>query len=244
MGGAAYRPDAYGAIVCSDRRAAERLLPTMRSVTARVEVVSPDALEGEVQSRRCDLVVLADGGTPFDLVRATGSIRGDWSRWRDAGVVALQAFSDAHTPQMIRDAGADAVLHAESSLDLVRRWLQVLGCVFPRVTVRLPVVLSNVHDDDDATKGASRTILADLENLSGSGMLVATDGGIEPGASIGFRFCLPSALESITGEGRVVRRARWPHDLVDGVGIRFQRLEDSGLARIEAFIRDQLRARE
>jgi CheY-like chemotaxis protein len=130
---------------------------------------------------------------------------------------AIAVVADAPSPQEadgLLAAGANRVLDFDAPPDYIEASLVQLLYVAPRRDLRC---LTQIE-----TRGRKERelILAQAQNASMSGLLLATRHKLDQGTLIDFRFELPTGAP-IRGRGEVVRHTRPELESVDGMGVRF-----------------------
>ena len=83
-----------------------------------------------------------------------------------------------------------------------------------------------------------KTVECPIEDISRSGILIATDLDIEPGSRVSLSFELPGYLKAIKAEGEVVRRIAGDsrRDVSAGLGIRFEEFSGDSQKRLEKYV--------
>lgn len=120
------------------------------------------------------------------------------------------------TPEQSRDRWEEEVL----------RLLEVPARSAQRLMLRLEVAL-----------GAGRLLrMCQTENISRTGMLVRSAESYPLGSEVLIEFTLPEERESIRGSAEIVRHADAAAERIQGMGLRFTRLQADGEARLEAFL--------
>lgn len=101
----------------------------------------------------------------------------------------------------------------------------------PRFGVELDVTLESDHN----------FYAGFIENLSVSGVFVATHTKRKIGELVEFSIRLAKDEDPITGVGEVrwIRQYSETSDTPPGVGLKFQKLADGAQARIDAFLKDR-----
>ncbi len=173
--------------------------------------------------------------TAFPLRKTTyqdflDEVRGFGSASRRAGLVAVVDARDEAAARRHIGRGLNRVVRANDSDAVLARSIRDLLDVAPRAktsgTVRLLI--------DGG--GGTRTVVTQPVNLSRSGMLLRGGGEAGPGVRFRFEARLESASGVVRGEGLVVRVTRRGLEGVDGIGVRFTRLDGAGGAIIDRLV--------
>jgi uncharacterized protein (TIGR02266 family) len=81
-------------------------------------------------------------------------------------------------------------------------------------------------------------LLSDFaQNISEGGLFIATETALPVSTVISLEFCLPGNQEPVVVSGRVVWTVSGGPEQSSGMGIEFENLDDSGLARIRQLMR-------
>ncbi|MBC7662104.1 MAG: PilZ domain-containing protein [Chitinophagaceae bacterium] len=83
-----------------------------------------------------------------------------------------------------------------------------------------------------------KTIECPIQDISRSGILLATDLTLDPGTKLSLSFELPGYLKAIKVEGEVIRRIAGDsrRDISAGLGIRFEEFSGDSQKRLEKYV--------
>ncbi len=183
--------------------------------------VSGDEAARMATDNAFQLVVLGHPLPGLGLARVVTAVRAPGSASRSGAVMVVS--------EPVHLAGATALVgrgvnrafatteHSEILVSAAFRLLQAGLPEAQRFSERLDVRL--------LVDGSWRP--AHTENLSASGMLIATDADLPVGARFTFRFHLPG-VEPVAGEAKVMRRLALPDRNRLGLGVRFCTFEGTG----------------
>lgn len=162
---------------------------------------------------------------PFDLLLARHPLRElpttellrairQRTRSKTAAIAVVADGLPSRESDVLLTAGANRVLDFGAPADYIESCLVQLLYVAPRQALRC---LTQIE-----TRGRTERelILAQAQNASMTGLLLATRHKLEHGTMIDFRFDLPTGAP-IRGRGEVVRHTRPEIESVDGMGVRF-----------------------
>lgn len=143
-----------------------------------------------------------------------------------ASIVVLTSEETRPDATRYMDQGVDLVVTPEDALEETERVLCALFGVAPRAALRVLVKL-------DLTLEKGRDLfVAQTENLSTSGMFVATHRRYPLGTETRFELALPGDQPPVRGFAKVARHSR-PSERHQGMGLRYERFQsESDLERL------------
>jgi len=108
-----------------------------------------------------------------------------------------------------------------------------LLAVEPRLSMTLPVKLGL------PLAGKTERVVAQVDNLSASGMLVRGRWEVEVGAPLTFEFTPPGNTAPVSGTAEIVRTTKREREGLVGFGIQYVRFDGDGELQIERFLADR-----
>jgi CheY-like chemotaxis protein len=161
----------------------------------------------------------------LDVVRAADS------PCRQSPLLLLAHRDELEEARRYIGRGANEVVAVEESPERLQGAISRLLAVAPRSALRVMVrIVVNIGE------GASLE-MAQMENLSETGMLVRTGEVYPLGSRMSFEFNLGSELLAVRGEGEVVRQTTSGRENIRGIGVRFLSFERDGMSRLQRFLR-------
>lgn len=168
--------------------------------------------------------------TDMPIAELLAAIRAPDSATRGAPIALVTEGGRVPEARQLVDGGATMVVSLDASIE--ERDILLCGMlgVHPRrsvrVLVRLDVTLAEDHE----------RFVAQMENLSATGMLVATPKRHPMGSTARFEFILRGELLPFRGTAEVVRHASPPRDRCEGMGYRFTSLEGDRHEALERYL--------
>jgi len=187
-----------------------------------------------VERRRFDLVVV---GFPIDEPPLTALLKS--MRWKEAACrrTPLLVVSSRDQKPVADDyvgRGVNRVISSDATDWEIDSALRELLAVEPRVHYTTLVKIELRH---------GRRIeytMAQLDNVSTSGMLIRGHGGVEVGAPMPFEMPLSGDPTPIRGLAEVVRPTTREREGLVGFAARFVRIDGDGADRLERFVRQRM----
>lgn len=134
---------------------------------------------------------------------------------KEASIVILAERERRAEAERFLDRGVHLVLTPEDALDETERLLCALFAVAPRAALRVLVKL-------DLTLDTGRDLfVAQTENISTSGMFVATHRRYPLGSQARFEMSLPGERPPVRGTATITRHSR-PDEGRQGMGLRYE----------------------
>ncbi len=188
-----------------------------------------------IENDRFDAVVSGYPLEPGDIGLLLGALRSHRSVSANAVFILLALPDRLRAAASLVGRGVNKALSTEESPSVigivVQRMIETAQPTSQRLLARFEVV-ANVSGREFAWK---------TENLSGGGMLIATEDSPPLGTSFSFDLALPEG--EVSGDARVVRQVISKRETVDGFGARFLNFEDEGQIRILDWLRSALEAK-
>lgn len=163
-------------------------------------------------------------------------------RWKEAACHTTPLLVVAW-PEGLWDAedllgrGVNRVLRHNATEWRVERTLRELLVVEPRVRYSTLVKLKMPH------AGRVESKVAQLDNLSTSGMLIRAADHVEIGAPLPFEIPLSGDPTPVKGLAEVVRSTTRSREGVTGFAARFVQIEEDGALRLEKFVQRKMVAK-
>lgn len=174
-----------------------------------------------------EAIVIAHPLPDYTAEELIDALRKPGSCCRTAAIILLAEDAERSDAERLVEAGANRVLAlGESAADLkksLERLIQVAPRVRARIISRLVI---------PGSLGASR-VMCQTVNLSESGMLVQTPQHCEPGLLLDFELMLPGEKAPVRGRARVIRRAQPRRERVTGLGLQFAELPRDDSKRLQ-----------
>lgn len=214
--------------VCPLVRAA---VPLLRRSDFDVHRIPPEeGVVGVVTDTPFDLLIVEVEALPVPLQQLVRAVRDAESPCHSAGliVIAEEAIRPA-VPELLKTGVNRVVFRSASAGELLHAVADLLA-VAPRHELRAIVQL------EGRVGGQRNRTLAQIANLSKTGMLVRGGHNLPIGAEIEFELMLPGQALPIRGRAEVVRQTTRRREAHDGFGARFGALESDGAKRIETFL--------
>jgi hypothetical protein len=210
------------------------LMPSMVRFGCDAERVPEGANIVEFVERNVsDLIVIEFPIEQPSLPALLKSIRWRESACRRAAVLLVTGRVPRRLAEEYLNRGVNRVILDEATDWELESAIGDLLQVEPRVplgqSVRLELPLA----------GKSERVMAQIDNVSSSGMLIRGRWDVEIGAPVAFEFTPPDERRSIRGLAEVVRPTVRKREGLVGYGLQFVRLENDGRQRLDRFIEQQ-----
>jgi len=177
-----------------------------------------------------DLIIVANPLSDMGFADFVGAIRQKDGLSARSSLLVLTEGGRVEEARRVLDKGSDLVLSVDEPWKLLEDVASRLLGVAPRIASRLLVRL------DVRLQEARVLAMGQSENLSGTGMLVRTEGSYPLGTKVGFETLLPSDSTPIEGEAEVVHHAVAGAERIPGLGLKFRSFKGDGLARLRTFV--------
>lgn len=190
-----------------------------------------------VQSTPFDVIVM---GFPVDesaMSRFLATARADGAACRRAGLVLVTESDQASEASRLIGKGANRIVTTDRlALELLSA-IEDLARPAPRLSVRVPAQIKLYSD------GRPLRVMAQIENLSTSGMLLRGVTQFPVGTMFDFEISIPGGAAPISGSAEVTRATDPRHESVRGIGVRFVSLTGSDRTRLETYVANRLETR-
>jgi len=208
-----------------------RLMPALVSLDCQLSQI-PDSTSAaqHVEKNRYELIVV---GFPIDqpqLPAFLKSVRWRRSACRRSAVMLVTDGVAKRGAEQYLNRGVNKVILADATDWELESALTELLHVEPRFSFSLPVRLELV------LAGKRERVVAQVDNLSSTGMLVRGNWMIEVGAPARFEFILPQAPVPLRGTAEVVRSTVREREGISGFGLHFVSFEGDGRDRLQKWL--------
>ena len=188
-------------------------------------------------------------GTPFDVViigfpvsrealnRFLDAARAKGAACRRAGLVLITETPCSEAAEALIGKGANRVVTAEDIEARLVTAIEELARPAPRIPTRIPARVQLLAD------GRPLRLMAQIDNISTSGMLLRGVTQFPIGTTFGFEMVVPDEAKPIRGTAEIMRATDPRREQVHGVGVRFVSFEGSDRLRLEMFIGRNLPSR-
>ena len=180
-----------------------------------------------------DVVVIDFPEDKTRLPALLKSIRWRESASRRAGVVVVTDRIATARVEPYLKRGVNRLIFDDATDWEIEGVLGELLQVEPRVALNLPVKL------ELPLAGKTEQVVAQLDNVSTSGMLIRGRWEVEMGAPVKFEFTPPDASEALQGMAEVVRPTVREREGVVGFAAQFVRFTNQGKQLLDQYIRSQ-----
>jgi len=190
-----------------------------------------------VQGTAFDVVIIGFPVSREALTRFFDAARAKGAACRRAGLVLITDTPSSDAAQALVGKGANRVVIADEIEGRLVTAIEDLARPAPRIPTRIPARVQMVAD------GRPQRLMAQIDNISTSGMLVRGIAQLPLGTVVGFELVLPDEARPIRGTAEIMRATDPRREQVHGVGVRFVSFDGSDRLRLEMFIERQLSAR-
>ena len=187
-----------------------------------------------VEHRRFDLVAV---GFPIEeppLTALLKSMRWKESACRRTPLMVVASRDRREQADEYVNRGVNRVISRDATDWEIDSALRDLLAVEPRVRYTTLVKIELPHGR------RTEYTMAQLDNLSTSGMLIRGHGGVEVGAPMPFEMPLSGDPTPIRGLAEVVRPTTREREGLVGFAARFVRIDGDGADRLERFVRQRM----
>ena len=215
-----------------------RIAETLRQIRVDLHRVRWDQTTLDlVQGTAFDVVIIGFPVSREALTRFLGAARAKDAACRRAGLVLITDTPSSEAAQALVGKGANRVVIADEIEGRLVTAIEELARPAHRIPTRLPARIQMVAD------GRPQRLMAQIDNISTSGMLVRGIAQLPLGTVVGFEMVLPDEARPIRGTAEIMRTTDQRREQVHGVGVRFVSFDGSDRLRLEMFIERQLPAR-
>ncbi len=210
------------------------LLPALVRFDCDVERIPPGSNILEfIERNYFDLIVI---GFPIEqptLPALLKSVRWRESACRNSAVLVVTDRVAKRRAEDYRGRGFNRMVLDDATEWELEGAIRELLEVEPRVPLSVPARL------DLPLGGQVERVVAQIDNLSTSGMLVRGRWVVEIGSPVTFELTLPGETKSLRGLSEVVRPTVREREGVVGFALQFVRFDGDGRQRLERFVERQ-----
>ena len=190
-----------------------------------------------VQTTSFDAVIIGFPISPKALQIFLESARADGAACRRAGLILVAEANRVEDAHLLVGKGANRVVNTDRLDTALIETIADLGRAAPRVSVRVPAQIKLFAD------GRPLRLMAQIENLSASGMLLRGVTQFPVGTTFDFEILAQGESRPICGTAEITRTTNPRHEIVKGVGVRFVSFAGSDRLRLEAYVEQRLAPR-
>jgi hypothetical protein len=218
-----------------DEDSYRRVAAPLRSARMDVHRASWDDTTLElVQSTSFDTIVIGFPVTAQELGQFLEIARAEGAACRRAGLVLIADPADSKAAERLLGRGANRIVGSDRlDTDLLDTVLE-LARAAPRVSLRVPAQIKLFAD------GRPLRVMAQIENLSTSGMLLRGVTQFPLGTSFEFEIIAPDEGDPIRGTAEITRATDPDHESIEGVGVRFVSFQGADKLRLEDLLGSRL----
>jgi hypothetical protein len=165
------------------------------------------------------------------------SARADGAACRRAGLILVTEENRIEDAHLLVGKGANRVVAANRLDTGLVEAIADLGRAAPRVSVRAPAQIKLFAD------GRPLRVMAQIENLSTSGMLLRGVTQFPVGTTFDFEIQAHGESRPICGTAEITRTTNPRYETIKGVGVRFVSFLASDRLRLEAYVNRRLAPR-
>lgn len=208
-----------------------RIADTLRQIRVDIHRVRWDQTTLElVQGTAFDVVIIGYPVSRDALIRFLAAARDKGAACRRAGLVLITESPHSDSAQALIGKGANRVVPVDELEGRLVTAIEELARPAPRLPVRIPARVQLF------TSGRPLRLMAQVDNISTTGMLVRGVTQFPVGTTFGFEIVVPDEAKPIRGSAEIMRLTDPRHEEVHGVGVRFVSFEGSDRLRLEMFI--------
>jgi hypothetical protein len=183
-----------------------------------------------VQSTPFDVIVVGYPVTEESLGRFLDTARAEGSACRRAGLVLVTESALEDQARELIGKGANRVVALTDLEAGLREAVDELTSTAPRLSVKAPATIKLFAD------GRPLKVMAQIENLSASGMLLRGVTQFPVGTSFDFEISVPGESAPIRGSAEITRSTDPDREATEGVGVRFVGFTGSDRIRLEMYL--------
>lgn len=165
------------------------------------------------------------------------SARADGAACRRAGLILVTEPNRVEDAHRLIGKGANRVVTTDRLDTGLPEAIADLGRAAPRVPVRAPAQIKLFAD------GRPLRVMAQIENLSTSGMLLRGVTQFPVGTTFDFEILAPGESRPICGTAEITRATNPRYETIKGVGVRFVSFSGSDRLRLETYVDQRLPSR-
>lgn len=208
-----------------------RIAETLRQTHVDLHRVRWDSTTLElVQVTSFDVVIIGFPVSREALWKFLDAARAKGAACRRAGLVLISEGPHSEAAKGLIGKGANRVVAADEVESRLVNAVEELARPAPRLPVRIPARLHLFAD------GRPLRVMAQIDNISSSGMLLRGVTQFPVGTSFEFEMVVPDEPKPIRGSAEITRTTDHRREAVRGVGVRFVSFDGSDRVRLEMFI--------
>ena len=209
------------------RRIAEMLRRTRVDLHhARWDSTTPDVVQGT----SFDVIVIGYPVSRAALTKFLDSARAEGAACHRAGLVLITEDEHSEAAQGLVGKGANRMVMARHLDTQLISAVEELARPAPRVPIKMPARIQLFAD------GRPLRLMAQILNLSASGMLLRGVTQFPVGTTFEFEVVVPEDPTAIRGTAEITRTTDPMREQVHGVGVRFVSFDGSDRLRLEMFV--------
>ena len=208
-----------------------RIADTLRQIRVDLHRVRWDQTTLElVQGTAFDVVIIGYPVSRDALIRFLAAARDKGAACRRAGLVLITETPHSDSAQALVGKGANRVVPVDDLEGRLVTAIEELARPAARLPVRIPARVQLF------ASGRPLRLMAQIDNISTSGMLLRGVTQFPVGTTFGFEMVVPDEAKPIRGTAEIMRLTDPRREEVHGVGVRFVSFEGSDRLRLEMFI--------
>jgi len=208
-----------------------RIADTLRQIRVDLHRVRWDQTTLElVQGTAFDVVIIGYPVSRDALIRFLAAARDKGAACRRAGLVLITETPHSDSAQALVGKGANRVVPVDDLEGRLVTAIEELARPAARLPVRIPARVQLF------ASGRPLRLMAQIDNISTSGMLLRGVTQFPVGTTFGFEMVVPDEAKPIRGTAEIMRLTDPMREEVHGVGVRFVSFEGSDRLRLEMFI--------
>jgi len=183
-----------------------------------------------VQSTAFDVIIIGFPVSAAALSRFLEMARAEGAACHRAGLVLITQNESSAAANALVGRGANRVVAVDEMDTKLVSAVEDLASPAPRVPVKIPANIQLFSD------GRPLRLMAQIQNLSASGMLLRGVTQFPLGTTFEFEIAMPDDPSPIRGTAEITRITDRQREIVEGVGVRFVSFEASDRVRLEMFV--------
>jgi hypothetical protein len=208
-----------------------RIADTLRQIRVDLHRVRWDQTTLElVQGTAFDVVIIGYPVSRDALIPFLAAARDKGAACRRAGLVLITETPHSDSAQALVGKGANRVVPVDDLEGRLVTAVEELARPAVRLPVRIPARVQLF------ASGRPLRLMAQIDNISTSGMLLRGVTQFPVGTTFGFEMVVPDEAKPIRGTAEIMRLTDPRREEVHGVGVRFVSFEGSDRLRLEMFI--------
>jgi len=190
-----------------------------------------------VQVTAFDVIIIGFPVSAAALKRFLEMARAEGAACHRSGLVLItdNEFSDA--ANALVGKGANRVVAINELDTKLISAVEDLATPAPRVPIKMPANIQLFSD------GRPLRLMAQIQNLSASGMLLRGVTQFPVGTSFEFEMMVPDDPNPIRGTAEITRTTDPQREAIQGIGVRFVSFDASDRVRLEMFVDEHLTGR-